>query len=90
VYVNSLLISAIALAALTTVAAAGEPLSNQQMDRVTAAGFPFHFGSSAVAIANAAAIGGNVFTSTSTFALAGHDVSIALSSSVSVASSKSH
>jgi len=88
-YVNSLLISAIALAALTTVAAAGEPLSNQQMDRVTAAGFPFHFGS-AVAIANAAAIGGNVFTSTSTFALAGHDVSIALSSSVSVASSKSH
>jgi hypothetical protein len=87
--VNSLLTSAIALAALTTVAAAGEPLSNQQMDRVTSAGFPFHFGS-AVAIANAAAIGGNVFTSTSTFALASHDVSIALSSSVSVASSKSH
>ena len=87
---NSLLISAIALAALTTVAAAGEPLSNQQMDRVTAAGFPFHFGSSAIAIATAAAIGGSVFTSASTFALTGHDVSISLSSSVSVASTKSH
>jgi hypothetical protein len=85
---KSLLTSAIALAALTTVAVAGEPLSNQQMDRVTAAGFPFNFGSSAVAIANAAAIGGSVFTSTSTFTLAGRYVSISLSSSVSAASTK--
>jgi hypothetical protein len=86
---KSLLISAIALAALTTVAVAGEPLSNQQMDRVTAGSF-FHFGSSAVAIATAAAIGGSVFTSTSTFALAGNHASVSFSSSVSVASTNSH
>jgi hypothetical protein len=81
---KSLLTSAIALAALTTVAMAAEPMSSQQMDRVTAGGFSF--GSTAVAIASAAAVGGRVFTSTSTFALAGHNVSISLSSSVSSAS----
>ncbi len=80
---KSLLTAAIALAALTTAAAAGEPLTNQQMDKVTAG---FGFGGFALAIADADAKGPIAFASTSTFTDVGRFGSFASSNSLSISS----